>query len=116
MSKDWISGTPPASWSRAGGEDGDVLLLDRHRAQRRFTLLTITPWRRRLALTMAYATGSHLATDGLSVLVLAFHSDDDSLTALRRGTIAVFKEISVASVCFSLVTEISSSVSYAGGP
>jgi hypothetical protein len=49
-------------WRHAGAhhgrelarEDGDVLLLDRPAAQRRFfTLLTITPWRRRLALTMA---------------------------------------------------------------
>ena len=117
MSNDWISGTPARiiveSW-RVKTAMSFCLIALPPLMRRFFTLLTITPWRRRLALTMASPPARISPRTGLPFLSLPSHSKTMSLirafaasaVAIRlRGANLAFR----FSFRYSFVTEISSS-------
>ena len=92
MSNDWISGTPARimvdSW-RVKTAMSFCLIALPPLMRRFFTLLTITPWRRRLALTMASPPARISPRTGLPFLSLPSHSKTISLIRPFAATDAV---------------------------
>src|SRR6476646_8073789 len=92
MSNDWISGTPAfimvESW-RVKTAMSFCLIALPPLMRRFFTLLTITPWRRRLALTMASPPARISPRTGLPFLSLPSHSKTISLIRPFAATDAV---------------------------
>ena len=118
MSNDWISGTPARimveSW-RVKTAMSFCLIALPPLMRRFFTLLTITPWRRRLALTIASPPARISPRTGLPFLSLPSHSKTMSLIRLLCSYVPlpyVFEDRTPPLrflVCYSFVTEISSS-------
>ena len=114
MSNDWISGTPAFiivdSW-RVKTAMSFCLIALPPLMRRFFTLFTMTPWRRRLALTMASPPARISPRTDLPFLSLPSHSKTMSLTrcfaasAVAMGSPGPLSDSSR----YSFVTEITSS-------